>query len=70
MILFGKAKRKPMPYGYFDDAAREYVITDPATPVKWINYIGTLAFGGFVDQIPRIRPVFADLQVEPCIPAA
>ena len=39
-----------MKYGYFDDAALEYVITDPKTPVKWINYIGTLAFGGFVDQ--------------------
>ncbi|MGC9399481.1 MAG: GH36-type glycosyl hydrolase domain-containing protein [Anaerolineae bacterium] len=39
-----------MHYGYFDDEAREYVITDPRTPVKWINYIGTLAFGGFVDQ--------------------
>ncbi|HEY3345423.1 MAG TPA: hypothetical protein VGJ97_10865 [Anaerolineaceae bacterium] len=39
-----------MRYGYFDDAKREYVITDPKTPVKWINYIGTLAFGGFVDQ--------------------
>jgi cellobiose phosphorylase len=37
-------------YGYFDDAAREYVITNPKTPVKWINYIGTLAFGGFVDH--------------------
>jgi len=37
-------------HGYFDDAAREYVITDPRTPVKWINYIGTLAFGGFVDH--------------------
>ncbi|MBW6466890.1 MAG: hypothetical protein K0B06_10325 [Brevefilum sp.] len=37
-------------YGYFDDDAREYVITDPRTPVKWVNYIGTLAFGGFVDQ--------------------
>ena len=37
-------------YGYFDDDAREYVITDPQTPVKWINYIGTLAFGGFIDQ--------------------
>jgi cellobiose phosphorylase len=37
-------------YGYFDDAAREYVITDPCTPVKWVNYIGTLAFGGFIDQ--------------------
>ena len=39
-----------MQYGYFDDKKREYVITDPKTPVKWINYIGTLSFGGFVDQ--------------------
>ncbi len=39
-----------MQFGYFDDSAREYVITDPRTPVKWINYIGTLAFGGFVDH--------------------
>ena len=30
--------------------AREYVITNPKTPTKWINYIGTLAFGGFVDH--------------------
>lgn len=39
-----------MNYGYFDDAHREYVITNPKTPVKWINYIGTLSFGGFVDH--------------------
>ena len=39
-----------MKYGYFDDAQREYVITDPRTPAKWINYIGTLQFGGFVDH--------------------
>ncbi len=39
-----------MNYGYFDDENREYVITCPKTPVKWINYIGTLAFGGFVDH--------------------
>ena len=39
-----------MEYGHFDDTAREYVITNPKTPVKWINYIGTLAFGGFVDH--------------------
>ena len=37
-------------YGYFDDANREYVITDPKTPVKWINYVGTLDFGGIVDH--------------------
>ncbi|MCS7286350.1 MAG: glycosyl transferase [Anaerolineae bacterium] len=39
-----------MKYGYFEDTAREYVITNPKTPVKWINYIGTLEFGGFVDH--------------------
>src|SRR5512142_78924 len=39
-----------MNYGYFDDPSREYVITDPRTPTKWINYIGTLQFGGFVDH--------------------
>ena len=39
-----------MQYGYFDDAKDEYVITDPRTPVKWINYVGSLSFGGFVDQ--------------------
>ena len=36
--------------GYFDDANREYVITDVKTPVKWINYVGTLKFGGIVDH--------------------
>jgi cellobiose phosphorylase len=39
-----------MKYGDFVDEAREYVITNPKTPVKWINYIGNLAFGGFVDH--------------------
>ena len=27
-------------YGHFDDANREYVITDPKTPWPWINYLG------------------------------
>lgn len=39
-----------MEYGYFDDERCEYVITNPKTPVKWINYVGTLAFGGLVDH--------------------
>lgn len=39
-----------MQYGYFNDLNKEYVITDPKTPVKWINYIGSLEFGGFVDH--------------------
>lgn len=37
-------------YGYFENDNREYVITDACTPVKWINYIGTRKFGGFVDH--------------------
>ncbi len=33
-----------MEYGHFDDAAREFVITDPQTPWPWINYLGTENF--------------------------
>ena len=29
-----------MRYGYFDDDAREYVITRPDTPRSWSNYLG------------------------------
>jgi cellobiose phosphorylase len=29
-----------MKYGFFDDANREYVITNPRTPYPWINYFG------------------------------
>lgn len=39
-----------MQYGYFDETHREYVIINPETPVSWINYIGSLQFGGFVNQ--------------------
>jgi cellobiose phosphorylase len=28
------------PYGYFDDEAREYVVTRPDTPLPWLNYLG------------------------------
>ncbi len=39
-----------MQYGFFDDDNREYVITTPFLPARWINYIGSLAFGGYVDH--------------------
>jgi len=29
-----------MKYGYFDDKAKEFVITRPDTPTPWINYLG------------------------------
>ncbi len=35
-------------YGHFDDSTREYVITDPATPWPWINYLGTEDFFSLV----------------------
>lgn len=28
------------PYGHFDDARREYVVTRPDTPLPWLNYLG------------------------------
>ncbi|SFS52726.1 GH36-type glycosyl hydrolase domain-containing protein [Lutibacter maritimus] len=33
-----------MKYGHFDDAKREYVITNPKTPYPWINYLGNEDF--------------------------
>ncbi|MBU0580149.1 MAG: glycosyl transferase, partial [Candidatus Margulisbacteria bacterium] len=39
-----------MKYGFFDDKNKEYIITNPQTPIKWINYLGTLQFGGIIDQ--------------------
>lgn len=37
-------------YGYFDDARREYVITDPRTPWPWINYLGTKDFFSLISN--------------------
>ena len=37
-------------FGYFDDAHREYVITDPATPWPWINYMGTEDFFSLISN--------------------
>ena len=37
-------------YGYFDDAKREYVITNPKTPFPWINYLGNEDFFGLISN--------------------
>jgi cellobiose phosphorylase len=37
-------------YGYFDDANREYVITDPQTPWPWINYLGNEDFFSLISN--------------------
>ncbi len=39
-----------MKYGYFDDRAREYVITTPQTPLPWINYLGSKEFFGIISN--------------------
>ena len=39
-----------MRFGYFDDAAREYVITTPKTPYPWINYLGSEQFFGLISH--------------------
>jgi cellobiose phosphorylase len=39
-----------MRFGHFDDAAREYVIERPDTPLPWINYLGTEDFFGIVSN--------------------
>ena len=37
-------------FGYFDDALREYVITDPQTPWPWINYLGNEDFFSLISN--------------------
>jgi len=39
-----------MKYGFFDDAAREYVITTPLTPLPWINYLGCQEFFSLISH--------------------
>jgi len=37
-----------MQYGYFDDRAKEYVITRPDTPTSWSNYLGSTEYGAII----------------------
>lgn len=39
-----------MKFGYFDDNAKEYVITSPRTPYPWINYLGTQGFFSLISN--------------------
>ena len=39
-----------MQYGYFDDCQREYVVTQPDTPLPWINYLGTEDHFGMISN--------------------
>lgn len=37
-----------MQYGHFDDKNKEYVITNPATPRSWSNYLGSTRYGAII----------------------
>src|SRR3990170_657601 len=39
-----------MRYGHFDDQAREYVISQPDTPLPWINYLGSEDYFGIISN--------------------
>lgn len=39
-----------MKFGYFNDQDREYVITSPATPLPWINYLGNEGFFSLISN--------------------
>lgn len=39
-----------MKYGYFDENNKEYVITNPATPAPWANYLGSPEYGAIVSN--------------------
>lgn len=39
-----------MKFGHFDDENKEYVITTPATPLPWINYLGNESFFSLISN--------------------
>ena len=39
-----------MKFGHFDDQKREYVITQPDTPLPWINYLGCETYFGIISN--------------------
>ena len=47
-------------FGRFDDAAREYVITRPDTPLPWINYLGSEDYFGIISNTAGGYSFFRD----------
>ena len=39
-----------MNYGHFDLKNKEYVITNPATPAPWANYLGSPEYGAIISN--------------------
>ena len=52
-----------MKFGYFDDANREYVITQPDTPLPWLNYLGTQEYFGLISNTAGGYSFFRDARL-------
>jgi cellobiose phosphorylase len=52
-----------MRFGYFDDSSREYVITQPDTPLPWINYLGCEEFFGLFSNTAGGYTFFRDARL-------
>jgi cellobiose phosphorylase len=52
-----------MRYGYFDDEQREYVITQPDTPLPWINYLGCEEYFGIISNTAGGYSFFKDARL-------
>ncbi len=39
-----------MKYGHFDLENKEYIITNPATPAPWVNYLGSPKYGAIISN--------------------
>jgi cellobiose phosphorylase len=50
-------------FGHFDDVQREYVITQPDTPLPWINYLGCEAYFGLISNTAGGYSFFRDARM-------
>jgi cellobiose phosphorylase len=52
-----------MRYGHFDDDAQEYVITQPDTPLPWINYLGSENYFALISNTAGGYSFFQDARL-------
>jgi len=52
-----------MRYGYFDDFNNEYVISQPDTPLPWINYLGAEKYFGLISNTGGGYSFFQDARL-------
>lgn len=52
-----------MKYGHFDNANKEFVITNPKTPFPWINYLGNTEFFSLISNTAGGYSFFKDAKL-------